>query len=185
MEMLAGPWRELGGRRPVLSLVPGAGDIDVMVASELLEAGRAVAGGFVTPERTTLIASTHRILAMTEKMAGGDGQFDIGRLLKAVEEHAQSHVLFDMEDTARQSGSVISAVMLGAIAGAGRLPIPPEAFAPALRTDGKAVDANLRGFTAGLAAVRRGSELPPPAAWEERPPPARSTLVHVAPPAIV
>jgi indolepyruvate ferredoxin oxidoreductase beta subunit len=176
IEMLPTPWNELGGKRPVLSLVPAAGDIDVMVASELLESGRAVAGGFVTPERTTLIASTHRILAMTEKMAGDDGQFDIGRLLQAVMEHAQSHVLFDMEETARQSGSVISAVMLGAIAGSGRLPIPAEAFEAAIRAEGKAVDANLRGFAAGLAAVQRGTELSQAAAWEKRRQPARVVL---------
>jgi indolepyruvate ferredoxin oxidoreductase, beta subunit len=170
IEILPARWSELGARRPVLSLVPGAGDIDVMVASELLEAGRAIANGFVTPERTTLLASTHRILAMTEKMAGGDGQFDIGRLLKAVEEQAQSHVLFDMEDTAAQAGSVISAVMLGAIAGSGRLPIPPGAFAAAIRGEGKAVDANLRGFTAGLEAVRRGTELSQSASGKRRQP---------------
>ena len=43
---------ELGGKRPVLALTPGVGDIDIAVASELLEAGRTVANGFVTPERT-------------------------------------------------------------------------------------------------------------------------------------
>jgi indolepyruvate ferredoxin oxidoreductase beta subunit len=176
IEIFPTPWRELGDRRPVLSLVPGAGDIDVMVASELLEAGRAIAGGFVTPERTTLIASTHRILAMTEKMAGGDGAFDMGRLLKAIEEHALGHILFDMDDTARRSGSVINAVMLGAIAGSGRLPIPAEAFEAAIRAEGKAVDANLRGFAAGLAAVRRGVEPSQPAAWEKRRQPQRATL---------
>jgi indolepyruvate ferredoxin oxidoreductase, beta subunit len=175
IEIFPTPWRELGNKRPVLSLVPGAGDIDVVVASELLEAGRAIAGGFVTPERTTLIASTHRILAMTEKMAGGDGQFDVGRLLQAVEEHAQGYVLFDMEDTARQSGSVISAIMLGAIAGCGRLPIPVEAFEAAIRAEGKAVEANLRGFAAGLAAVQRGSDQGR-AAGEKRRQPRRDTL---------
>src|SRR6202035_2248957 len=82
IEILPTPWRELGGKRPVLSLVPGAGDIDILVASELLEAGRVVAGGFVTPDRTTLIASTHRIYAISERMAMGDGRFDIGKLLK-------------------------------------------------------------------------------------------------------
>ena len=40
---------------------------------------------------------------------------------------------------------MINAVMLGAIAGAGRLPIPAEAFETAIRADGRAVDANLRG----------------------------------------
>ena len=85
----------------MLALSPGVGDVDMVVASELLEAGRAIANGFVTPDRTTLIASTHRSYAITEKMAMGDGRFDTGRLLKAIEKHAQRHVLFDMEAIAR------------------------------------------------------------------------------------
>ena len=40
---LAGADHELGGKRPVLALTPGVGDIDIAVASELLEAGRTVA----------------------------------------------------------------------------------------------------------------------------------------------
>ena len=55
--------RELGGKRPVLALTPGVGDIDIAVASELLEAGRVVASGFVTPERTHLIGSLSRFYA--------------------------------------------------------------------------------------------------------------------------
>ena len=53
----------LKGRQPVLTLLPNPGDIDIMVASELLEAGRAVQNGFITPDKTTLIASTHRVYA--------------------------------------------------------------------------------------------------------------------------
>ena len=48
----------LAGKRPVFGLYPCPGDIDAMVASELLEAGRATENGFVTPDRTTLIAAT-------------------------------------------------------------------------------------------------------------------------------
>jgi indolepyruvate ferredoxin oxidoreductase beta subunit len=44
--------------------------------------------------------------------------------------------------------------MLGAIAGSGRLPVPAEAFEAAIKADGKAVESNLRGFRAGLAAAR-------------------------------
>ena len=55
------PWRELGGKRPVLALTPGIGDIDIVVASELHGSRpRAIASGFVTPDRTLLIASTSR-----------------------------------------------------------------------------------------------------------------------------
>jgi len=163
IEIWPEPWATLSGKRPVLSLVPGVGDIDIVVASELLEAGRVIASGFVTRERTTVIASTHRIYAIAERMAAGDGRFDIGRLLQAIEEQSQSHILFDMEATARGAQSVINAVMLGAIAGSGRLPLAAEVFEAAIRAEGKAVDANLRGFAAGLAALHQGASAPSPA----------------------
>ena len=59
--------KNLHGREPVLSLTPSPGNVDIMVASELVEAGRAMSNGYVSPERTTLIASTHRIYATIEK----------------------------------------------------------------------------------------------------------------------
>src|SRR3982751_5866231 len=61
------------GARPVLALMPLPGDVDVVLASELMEAGRAVQRGLVTPDRTTLIASTHRVYAISEKTSMGDG----------------------------------------------------------------------------------------------------------------
>ena len=65
--------------KPVLALAPGVGDVDVMMASELMEAGRAVAAGFVTPDRTLAIASTSRFFVMGEKIAMGDGRYDSGK----------------------------------------------------------------------------------------------------------
>jgi indolepyruvate ferredoxin oxidoreductase beta subunit len=59
-----------------------------------------------------------------------------------------------METAAKQAGAIVNAVMLGAIAGSGRLPVPVEAFEAAIKGDGKAVEANLRGFKVGLAAAR-------------------------------
>jgi indolepyruvate ferredoxin oxidoreductase beta subunit len=143
----------LGGKRPVLALTPGSGDVDVVLASELMEGARAIGNGFVTPDRTALIASTHRAFAIAERMAMGDGRYDVGRLTKAIETHAKRHLLFDMATVASDTGAMINAVMLGAVAAANVLPIPIEAFEDAIRADGKAVDANLRGFRAGLAAA--------------------------------
>ncbi len=154
IEILPVHVNELGGKRPVLALTPGVGDIDIAVASELLEAGRTVASGFVTPERTHVIASLSRFYAMDEKIAMGDGRFDQDKLIKAIKEHAHDALLIDMEALAKQSGSIISAVMLGAIAGSGRLPLTAEQFEAAIRADGKSVDSNLRGFRAGLEAAR-------------------------------
>src|SRR5262249_28577560 len=159
---------ELGGRRPVLALAPGVGDVDVVVASELLEAGRAIASGLVTPDRTLLIASTSRSYLVTEKMAMGDGRYDGARLMQAAKTHAQAHLLLDMEALARRSGAMINAVMLGLIAGCGKLPISTGVFEAAIRADGRAVDANLAGFRAGLAAARPASAAPRAAVAEKR-----------------
>jgi indolepyruvate ferredoxin oxidoreductase beta subunit len=156
IELVPVPAHELPAR-PVLALAPGIGDVDIVLASELMEAGRAVAGGFVTPDRTLMIASTSRSYLVVEKMAMGDGRYDSAQLIKAVKEHAQAHLLSDMAALAKDSGAMINAVMLGIIAGCGRLPIPAAAFEAAIRADGKAVDTNLRGFRSGLAAAQLAS----------------------------
>jgi indolepyruvate ferredoxin oxidoreductase beta subunit len=154
IEIYPVPTAELNGKRPVLALTPGVGDIDIAVASELLEAGRTVANGFVTAQRTFLIASTSRFYAMDEKIAMGDGRFDTDRLVKIIDDNAQDALLIDMGELAKQSGSIVNAVMLGAIAGCGKLPLNADQLEAAIREDGKAVDGNLRGFRAGLDAAR-------------------------------
>jgi indolepyruvate ferredoxin oxidoreductase beta subunit len=165
IEMLPQP---ANGKRPVLALTPGVGDIDIAVASELLEAGRTVANGFVTRERTTTIASTSRFYAMDEKTAMSDGRFDQERLIKVIADNSREATLLDMAALAKETGSMVNAVMLGAIAGSGRLPISVETFEAAIRADGKAVDGNLRGFHAGLGAVRAKTQSAPAVAPKKR-----------------
>src|SRR3979490_1076908 len=53
IEIVPVPRHELPAR-PVLALAPGVDDVDVVLASELLEAGRTIASGFVTPDRTLM-----------------------------------------------------------------------------------------------------------------------------------
>jgi len=137
-----------------LALNPAMGEVDVALATELLEAGRMIFNGFVTPERTTLIASTHRVLAISERAAMADGSFDVGRLLRAVKERSKKQILFDMDQAAEESGGVINAVLLGALAGSGELPIPDAALEAAIREGGKAVDTNLAAFAFGRGHAR-------------------------------
>lgn len=176
IEIYPTPWRELGTRRPVLALAPGIGDIDVLVSSEFMEAGRCIANGFCTPDRTLLISSTSRFYVINEKMAMGDGRFDDARLLDAAEKNAKARILFDMESVAKEAGAMINAVMLGAIAGCGKLPIPVEAFERAIRAEGKAAEANLRGFRAGLAAAQTETVTFRRAAEDKRPEKPRNDL---------
>ena len=65
---------QAAGRDPVLALMPVPGDVDVVLASELMEAARAVERGFVTPDKTLLVASTHRVFAMEQKVIGRDAR---------------------------------------------------------------------------------------------------------------
>src|SRR5271154_6749350 len=84
---------------PILALSPSPGDVDVVVAAELMEAGRAVVRGFVTPDRTTLVASSHRVYGITEKSALGDGIADANAILAALRSEARRVVCFDMDAT--------------------------------------------------------------------------------------
>ena len=143
----AGSVHGSGGR--VMALLPTPGNVDLLVASELLEAGRAAQNGMITPERTTVIASTHRMFAIAEKSAMGDGRFNDERVRCAVRELSRRHVLTDLGKVAERAGTVLSSVLLGAIAGSGALPIPRERLRGAIERAGIAVEANQRGFDAG------------------------------------
>ena len=162
---------DLGGREPVLSLTPSPGNVDVMVASELLEAGRAMSNGYVSPTRTTLVASTHRIYATVEKMQMADGRYDAERVTEAARQLAKRAVLFDMRRLAQENGTVINAVLFGAMAGSGVLPLTRDACEQAIRQAGRGAEASLRGFAAGydIALGQRpapGQPAPPQRATE-------------------
>tara|TARA_R110000868_G_scaffold150271_2_gene373340 strand:+ start:4313 stop:5827 length:1515 start_codon:yes stop_codon:yes gene_type:complete len=147
-------WDTLGDREPVFALSPTPGEVDIFASTELLETGRQIQSGYVTPDRTLLIASTHRVFSTAEKMQMGDGRADSKQLVQAAGDRSKSQILFDMEDAARESGAHISAVLLGAIAGCGAMPVAEETFRAGIRAEGKAVDANLAGFDAGLRAAQ-------------------------------
>ncbi len=144
------------GREPVLSLVPMPGDVEILLASELMEAARAVERGFVTPERTLLITSTHRVFAMTEKLALADGRTDATALLSGCRDAARALVAFDMAGIAEATGSAVNAVLFGALAGSGALPFPRAAFEAAIRRGGIGVKASLAAFGAGFEAAQAG-----------------------------
>jgi indolepyruvate ferredoxin oxidoreductase beta subunit len=161
---------ELGGKEPVLSLTPSPGNVDIMVASELVEAGRAMLNGYVSMDRTTLIASTHRIYATAEKMQMADGRFDSEKVIAAGQELAKRTVMFDMRKLAQESGTVINAVLFGAMAGSGVLPVSREACETAIRKAGRGAEASLRGFAAGFE-IAQGNRQPP----AQPAPPKRAT----------
>jgi indolepyruvate ferredoxin oxidoreductase beta subunit len=146
------------GRAPVLALMPTSGDVDVVIAAELMEAGRAMQRGLVTPDRTTLIASSHRSYAILEKSALGNGIADPAKVHAAAQAVARRYIAFDMASLAEDAGSVISAALFGALAGAQALPFARSAFEAAIRHGGVGVDASLQAFGAAYERAQRGGD---------------------------
>jgi indolepyruvate ferredoxin oxidoreductase beta subunit len=138
------------GQLPVFTPYPIPGDVDLVIAGEMAETGRAIEKGFVTPNATTLISSSHRVYSMPEKEALGDGIMDLSKLAEVAARASKQFVCFDMQRAADETDSVISSVLLGAIAASGALPFERQAFEDTIRRTGKAVESNLRGFAAGF-----------------------------------
>ncbi|MBA2676756.1 MAG: indolepyruvate oxidoreductase subunit beta family protein, partial [Ramlibacter sp.] len=157
LEVFPVPLAELGGRRPVFSLNPVPGALDALLSSELLETARQVGSGMASPERTLVITSSARTLTMQERMEPGDGRADADALLQLVRAFSRAQQVFDMAGAAREAGTIVSAVMLGAIAGSGVFPFARTDYEAVVRTSGGAAEASLRGFANGFARVAQES----------------------------
>lgn len=153
LELLPESVVQQAGRQPALALMPTPGDVDLVVAAELMEGGRAIQRGLVTPERTTLIASSHRSFAVSEKSAPGNGIADSNKVLEAGHVAAQRFICFDLQALADQAGSVISASLFGAVAGSGALPFSRQDFEATIERGGIGVKTSLRAFSAGYEAA--------------------------------
>ena len=147
-----------GAAEPVFALYPTPGEVDLVIASELVEAARAVENGYATPDRTALVASIHRVWAISERAAMGDGRTDPAPLLAAARDLSARCVLADFAAAAKESGAALNAVLLGAAAATGALPVDRAVFRAAIEAEGKAVASNLAGFAAGESLA----EAPPP-----------------------
>jgi indolepyruvate ferredoxin oxidoreductase beta subunit len=136
------------GRAPILSLMPAQGEVDIVLATELMEAGRSILRGLVTPDRSTLIASAHRLFATAEKEKPGDAIAEPNVVMEAAGVAAKRVIAFDMETVAAANGSVISACMFGALAASRTLPFASESFEAIIKAGGRGVEPSLSAFRA-------------------------------------
>ena len=146
----------VAGRTPVLSMMPAPGDVDIVIAAELMEAGRAIQRGLVSPDRTTLIASSHRALGILEKTAPGDGIADSEKVAGIARAKAKRFIVHDLQRLAEANGSVISASLFGALSASGALPFTREAFEATIRAGGIGIAPSLAAFSASAEAVALG-----------------------------
>lgn len=154
--------RASGSAVPILGLNPAPGQVDILLATELLEAARMVHAGFVTPASTLVIAADRRVYATDEKVAMGDGRASEDQLRDTLKRFSKRLVLTDLAAVAADSRSPLNVVVLGVLAGLKVLPITADTFRATIRAEGKAVEANLRGFEAGLLLAQRVVASPSP-----------------------
>jgi indolepyruvate ferredoxin oxidoreductase beta subunit len=150
------------GRAPILSLMPAQGEVDIVLATELMEAGRAILRGLVTPDRSTLIASTHRLFAVAEKEKPGDAIAEPNAVMEAAGVAAKRVIAFDMETVAAANGSVISACMFGALAGSRTLPFESESFEAIIKAGGRGIEPSLNAFRAARDQAAQPAAASPP-----------------------
>jgi indolepyruvate ferredoxin oxidoreductase, beta subunit len=153
IEVFPTPIAQLGGKRPVFSLNPVPGALDALVSSELLETTRQIGNGMATAERTRVITSTTRAFTTMERMQMGDGRIDSERLIDIVKTHSREHHFFDMGAAAREAGTIVSAVMLGAVAGSGLFPFKRSDYEAVVSEGGGTSAASLRGFAKAFDLV--------------------------------
>src|ERR1700733_2260754 len=156
------------GVAPVFSLMPTPGDVDVVMAAELMEAGRSVLRGLVTPDKTTLISSTHRASAVVEKEKPGDGVGDPFVVVDALDFAARRTIAFDMEKLAVERGTMISSAMLGALAGSGALPFERSAYGDIVRKGARGANASLAAFAEAYDRAHAGEHTAPNTGPEKR-----------------
>jgi indolepyruvate ferredoxin oxidoreductase, beta subunit len=150
------------GRAPILSLMPAQGEVDIVLATELMEAGRSILRGLVTPDRSTLIASTHRLFAVAEKEKPGDAIAEPNVVMEAAGVAAKRVIAFDMETVAAANGSVISACMFGALAASRTLPFESDSFEAIIKAGGRGIEPSLNAFRAARDQAARPAAASPP-----------------------
>ena len=166
------------GQTPVLALSPFPGQVDIVLASELMEAGRALQRGLVTPDRTTLITSSHRVYAMTERIAMGDGRVDSDKLLAGVQAASRQLIAADFAALSENFGGLIGPALYGALAASEILPFTRQQFEETIQRSGIGVTPSLQTFALGYQEAQRqlkghpSPELADPNHASPAPPPA-------------
>jgi indolepyruvate ferredoxin oxidoreductase beta subunit len=143
------------------SQYPFPGSVDVVVSQEYLELGRVLQSGY-TSDRTTVVGSSHRLFAVTEKLPLWGGRTESEALTELGLAFSGAFVVFDALDLARQRGMdelAVNAILLGALAASGALPVAAEMYERAIRQAGIGAELNLAAYAVGHEFVAHGGHL--------------------------
>jgi indolepyruvate ferredoxin oxidoreductase, beta subunit len=144
--------RQTAPAEPVFSLYPGAGDVDLVVALEPTEAGRALERGYIT-HQTTVVSNVARIYSTAEKIVAGNGIVPVAHIFESLGRATNCLIAIDPSES---PGSHVNALIFGAMLGSGVLPLTAADGHAAIKSKGLAVATSLAGFDAGWSAAAAG-----------------------------
>jgi len=171
---------QLNGQKPVLGLNPLPGRLDALISSELLETARQVGHGLASKDRTCVISSSSRALTTAEKMVMGDGRREEAPLIEVIAANSLRHHVIDMAALCQQAGTMVSAVMLGAIAASGLLPFDRRHYEAVLSGKSAAAKASLKGFALAFDRVSQQRDQAQYVEHVLKAPPEAPIELHVA-----
>lgn len=149
-------------KQVIFAQFPVPGEVDVIISQEFLELGRALQLGYGS-DKTTIVTSTHRVYSTLEKMPVGSGIYGDENLRKIASSFSSRFIEIDAMKLCKEHGMedlAVNAILLGAVAASGVLPVRKESFVQSIGMVGVAAKASLRAFEVGYEHVstRKGAE---------------------------
>ena len=158
---------------------------DILLAFEPMEAVRALSKANA---KTIVITNTAPVVPF---IPGGSAAYPpVGELLACLRRKVARVIAFDARKEALEAGNPLglNMVMLGALYGAGNMPLTSECQMEAIRRNGKPafVESNLNCFVRGMLGIRPPARPATPAAWQGhvRRPHARGPVRDAEPPSV-
>lgn len=139
-------------KQVIFAQFPVPGEVDIIVAQEFLELGRALELGYGS-DNTTIVTSTHRIYSTLEKLPIGSGIYSDENLRKIANAFSSDLIELNALELSKANGMdelAVNAILLGALSASGALPLKKKSFTGAIEEVGVAVKSNLRAFEVGF-----------------------------------
>lgn len=135
----------------IFAQFPVPGEVDLILAQEFLELGRALELGYGS-DKTTIVTSSHRVYSTLEKMPVGSGIYSDENLRKLARGFSSRFIELDALEISKENNMdelSVNAILLGALCESGALPIEKKSFVRSIEMVGVATKASLKAFEVG------------------------------------
>jgi indolepyruvate ferredoxin oxidoreductase beta subunit len=144
----------------IFAQFPVPGEVDIILAQEFLELGRALELGYGS-DKTTIVTSTHRVYSTLEKMPIGSGIYSDENLRKIAVGFSSKVIELNALELSKVNGMdelAVNGILLGALSASGAIPIDKKSFIRSIEMVGVAVNASLKAFEVGWDYAHSSSD---------------------------